>query len=80
VYASRTESAVERPPRWLVGFATVDAGPGENVVAEVRLPGRSFAHWDTAGHAWVVEPGAVTLEVGRSSRDLRGAATVKLRD
>ena len=80
VYASRPDSAVERPPRWLVGFATVDAGPGENVVVEVRVPGRSFAHWDITGHAWVVEPGVVTLAAGRSSRDLRGAAMVKLRD
>ena len=28
VYASRPDSAVERPVKWLAGFAVVDAGPG----------------------------------------------------
>jgi beta-glucosidase len=68
VYASRPESAVERPVRWLVGFAVVEAEPGEEVVATVPVPDRALAHWSGG---WTVEPGSFRLEAGRSSRDLR---------
>ncbi|MFF2486434.1 glycoside hydrolase family 3 C-terminal domain-containing protein [Microbacterium sp. NPDC058062] len=67
VYAERAESAVERPERWLVGFATVHAAPGETVTASVPVPARRLAHW--AGE-WVVEPGAFTLRAGASVADL----------
>ena len=63
VYAERAESAVERPARWLVGFATVDAAPGESVEARVSVPARRLAHWDGA---WVTEPGDYTLLAGAS--------------
>jgi beta-glucosidase len=76
LYAERPAGAVERPPRALVGFAVADAGPGEEVAVEVAVPARSLAHWDGAG--WAVEPGAVTLAAGRSSRDLRLRAQIEL--
>jgi beta-glucosidase len=65
VYAARPDSAVERPARWLAGFAAVEAGPGETVTAEIAV---GVAHWDGA---WTVEPGAFELAAGRSSADLR---------
>ena len=68
VYASRPDSAVERPPRWLVGFAVVEAGAGEEVIAEVELAPRAFRHWDGG---WMLERGEFTLEAGRSVADLR---------
>jgi beta-glucosidase len=34
VDASRPASAVERPTRWLVGFAGASADPGQQVTAE----------------------------------------------
>lgn len=76
VYAARPSSAVDRPPRWLAGFATVDAAAGEEVAVAVTVPARAFAHWDTGRHAWAVEPGAFRLDAGRSSRDLCATATV----
>lgn len=63
VYAERADSSVERPARWLVGFATVDAAPGESVEARVSVPARRLAHWDGA---WVTEPGDFTLLAGAS--------------
>ena len=71
VYASRPDSAVERPPRWLAGYAGVEADPGEEVTATVEIPRRALVHWDAG---WQVEPGTFRLEAGRSSRDLRVAA------
>ena len=68
VYASRPDSAIERPPRWLVGFAVVEAAAGEEVIVDVSLYPRAFEHWDGG---WQTEPGAFTLEAGRSVADLR---------
>lgn len=65
-YLSRPGSTVERPVRWLAGFAVVEAQPGEAVTVEVPLDQRSFQHWDAG---WVTEPGAFTLGVGRSVLD-----------
>ena len=70
VYAERPDSAVDRPARWLVGFAPVDAGAGEDVTVDVPLRRRAFEHWDTAAHAWALEPGAFLLRAGSSVSDL----------
>ena len=67
VYAERDDSTVERPERWLVGFAVVRAGAGEIATATIPLPDRRFAHW---AHGWVVEPGTYTLRIGASVADL----------
>jgi beta-glucosidase len=72
VYAEREDSAVERPARWLVGFAVVRAEAGETLVASVPVAARRFAHWDGG---WQVEPGAYTLLAGGSVDDLPLAAT-----
>ncbi|GAB0107120.1 glycoside hydrolase family 3 C-terminal domain-containing protein [Nocardia sp. JMUB6875] len=63
-YLSRENSAVDRPVRWLSGFAVVEAGAGESVTATIELPKRSFEHWTEEG--WVIEPGSFTLHVGTS--------------
>ena len=68
IYASRPDSAIERPPRWLAGFAVVEADAGEEVIVDVPLSERAFQHWDGG---WQTEPGAFVLEAGRSVADLR---------
>jgi len=67
VYASRPDSALERPVRWLAGFAAAEAGPGEEVAVTVDLPGRTYQHWDETGSRWVTEAGRFRLHVGPSS-------------
>lgn len=66
VYAERADSAVERPARWLVGFAAVQAAAGQTVTARVGVPARRLAHWDGG---WNVEPGAYDVRVGASVVD-----------
>ena len=78
VYASRPGSAVERPQRWLAGFAVVTAEPGEVVDVPVGIHARALRHWDTSAGGWAVEPGDVTLSVGRSAGELCASATVAL--
>jgi beta-glucosidase len=59
VYASKPDSAIERPPRWLAGYAIAEAGPGEEVDVEVTIDPRAFQHWDGG---WQTEPGDFDLE------------------
>jgi beta-glucosidase len=80
VYASRPDSVVERPARWLVAFAVVDAGPAQEVVVGVSVPARRLAHWDTDSHAWTVEQGSFHLAVGRSYGDQRLATDMTVRE
>lgn len=70
VYAGRSGGAVERPVRWLAGFAAVEAAAGEEVVVTVTVDARAFRHWDTEAGGWAVEPGTFTLEAGPSSTAL----------
>ncbi len=77
VYASRPDSAVERPVRWLAGFAAVDADPGETVTVGILLPERVFQHWADGG--WTLEAGTFALAAGSSSASLplTGGVTLK---
>ena len=69
VYLSRPGSAVDRPARWLAGFAAVRAAPGETVCAEVEITSAALRHWSVEDRRWHTEPGAFTVLVGRSAGD-----------
>ncbi|MFH5824758.1 glycoside hydrolase family 3 N-terminal domain-containing protein [Georgenia sp. AZ-5] len=77
-YIGRPASAVARAPRELRGFERVELAPGESRQVRFTLSRRELSHWDTATHGWLVEPGALVLSVGASSRDLPLTATVTL--
>jgi beta-glucosidase len=76
VYASRPDSAVERPVKWLAGFAAIDADPGETVDVGILIPQRALQHWTEQG--WVTEPGPFALAAGPSSASLPLTARVEL--
>ncbi|WP_017556577.1 beta-glucosidase family protein [Nocardiopsis baichengensis] len=61
----------DRPVRWLAGFATVQAGPGETTEALLDIPRRAAETWDEQARAWTLVPGAYDVLVGRSYADLR---------
>jgi len=75
VYASRADSAVDRPVRWLVGFAVVEAAASESATVSIDIPRRSFAHWD---NGWQYEPGEFTLHIGSSVLDLFVTTTLRV--
>ncbi|TSD10134.1 glycoside hydrolase family 3 C-terminal domain-containing protein [Curtobacterium sp. KBS0715] len=75
VYASRAESAVDRPVRWLVGFAPVRLDAGASTEVSIEVPARAFAHWDGS---WQYESGTFTLHVGASVTDDAGTASLEL--
>ena len=66
VYASRPDSAIPRPPRWLIGFAVADADPRKTATVDIVIPGRRLAHWDMNSRDWHIEPGSFALTVGPS--------------
>jgi len=75
IYAERRDSAVDRPTRWLVGFAPVRAAAGESATVTIPVPARAFAHWD---REWQYEPGVYALRVGTSVVDLHHSLNVQL--
>jgi len=67
VYAERKNSSVDRPVRWLVGFAEVHAGAGETKSAAISIRGREFADYN---NGWNYEQGEFTLHIGSNVNDL----------
>lgn len=63
VYLSRSETSIERPVRWLAGFAAVELDAGETSTVTVDVPARAFANWD---EGWQYEPGVFQVHVGTS--------------
>lgn len=80
VYLARRGSAIERPVRWLAGFAVVRAQPGAEIIARVRLSKRAFQHWSTPDRRWATEPGTFRIMAGRSVADLPLAADIEVRN
>jgi len=55
--------APERPARWLAGFKTVEAHPGETVTVRIPLPARTWQIWDDG---WHTVPGRYTVTAARA--------------
>jgi beta-glucosidase len=60
-----------RPVRVLAAFGIASAGPGERAEVALRIPARLFARWDARRCTWMWPALPCTVQVGRSSRDLR---------
>lgn len=75
VYLSRPESTVDRPVRWLAGFAVVRAAAGESAPVRVTIDPMTFAHWD---EGWQWEPGTFTVQVGESVSRMFGEAQIEV--
>jgi beta-glucosidase len=77
-YVSLPESRVQRPPRALVAFSSVEVAAGTTAEVALEIRRSDLAYWDIRVDDWVVEPGEYRIEVGASSRDIRAAVTVQL--
>ncbi|MEI5524277.1 glycoside hydrolase family 3 C-terminal domain-containing protein [Streptomyces brasiliscabiei] len=75
LYLAPTTPDANRPARWLAGFTTVEAAPGETTEAVVQLPPRAFEIWDESTNSWVRVEGSYDLEAGRSIEDRRARVT-----
>ncbi|MFC8433295.1 beta-glucosidase [Streptomyces sp. NPDC057253] len=61
-------------PQRLIGFAAVEAGASEAVIATITVPAETLTVWSAAG--WVPRTGPHRIRVGRSAADLRLTAAV----
>ena len=77
LYVRDEEATVARPVLELCGFRRVHLAPGERRTVAFTLDAEQFAYTG-ADMRRVIEPGRVTLFVGRSSADLPLRATVEL--
>jgi beta-glucosidase len=77
-YVSMPDSHVQRAPRALVGFSSVEVAAGGTVEVVLEIRRSDLAYWDIRIDDWVLESGEYRIEVGASSRDIRAAATVRL--
>lgn len=75
VYASRTDTAIDRPVRWLAGFQVVHLDAGTATEVTIAVPARAFAHWDGD---WTCEPGTFALHVGTSALDIADSAELTI--
>ncbi|NEB76876.1 glycosyl hydrolase [Streptomyces sp. SID14478] len=76
LYLAPGEPDPARPARWLAGFTSVFAAPGEAVEAVVELPRRAFEIWDESAGAWAHQAGPYELTAGRSLTDGRVSETL----
>lgn len=75
IYASRKNSAIDRPVRWLVGFAEVHANAGESKQVEVSIRGREFANYE---NGWNYEAGSFDLHIGSSVEKLEAHTAIEI--
>jgi len=75
IYASRKDSKIERPVRWLIGFADAALLPGESRVVDVLIRGREFANWD---NGWKFEEGTFEIHVGTSVENLELHTSIEI--
>lgn len=79
LYVQYPKSNVTRPIKELKGFSRVSLKPGETKTVSVPLKAESLAWWNEKTNRWEVEPGPVTLLVGRSSADIRLQKTIHIK-
>ncbi|QFQ96931.1 glycoside hydrolase family 3 protein [Streptomyces phaeolivaceus] len=77
LYLAPTTPDETRPARWLAGFATIEAAPGETKEAVIQLPRRAFEIWDETTNSWAHAAGSYEVEAARSLADRRLTAPVQ---
>jgi beta-glucosidase len=78
LYVRDKESSVLRPDKELKGFEKISLAPGETGLVEFVLDKRSFAFYDVAMGDWRVESGDFEILVGKSSRDILLADSLRI--
>ncbi|MEV7283765.1 glycoside hydrolase family 3 C-terminal domain-containing protein [Streptomyces sp. NPDC093252] len=69
LYLAPTTPDPDRPARWLAGFASVEAAPGESTEAVIELPHRAFEIWHEPTASWSFVKGSYEIQAGRSITD-----------
>lgn len=78
LYVSDPESSVEKATQELKGFKKVMVKSGSTENVTILLPAKELAYYDITKKSWVVEPGAYTLKIGKSSRNIVAETTISV--
>lgn len=71
LYVAFPESKVTRPIKALKGFKRIHIPAGQTVTVTIKLKAEELKYWDEQQHAFVLEPGIITIMVGGASDDIR---------
>lgn len=69
LYVEDTESSLPRPPHELKAFEHIALRRGETKTVHFELGRDAFSFYSPQEGGWVLEPGAFTILIGRSSRN-----------
>ena len=78
LYVEHLGSAVDRPLKELKDFQRVAIEPGETKTVTMVLEALQLAYWNTAAHAFEVEPGVVRVMIGSSSSNILLEETIEV--
>jgi len=78
LYTHALGSKVQRPVRELKDFVRVTLNPGDTKTVTFSLPVSDLSFWDVRSNQFVVEKGAVEIDVGASSADIRLSGQVQV--
>lgn len=80
VYVSAPKNKqMEKPVKELKAFAkTRLLQPGESQTLRMTMKKSDLASWNENLHGWQVDAGTYTIQIGASSADIRGKASIKL--
>ena len=80
VYVSAPQKKqMEKPVKELKAFAkTRLLQPGESQTLRMTMKKSDLASWNESLHGWQVDAGTYTIQIGASSADIRGKASIKL--
>jgi beta-glucosidase len=79
LYVKYLDSKVERPLKQLKGFKRIHIPQGNQATVQIPLKAEDIAYWDEALHRFVVEAGAVRIQIGASSEDIRLEKTLQIK-
>ncbi len=71
LYLEAPASALDRPARWLAGFATVDVAAGATATVRIPVGRRALEVWDVERQAWDLPAGRYELLAAHTSTDIR---------
>lgn len=79
LYASKSDSKIQRAAQELKGFKKVLVKAGGNQKVIINVPVKELAYYNVTSKKWVVEPGSYTLKLGTSSRDIKEEVVVLIK-
>lgn len=78
LYIEDEQASVDRPPKELKGFRSINLCEGESKRLSFTLEKSAFSFWDSDCDSWIVEEGKFNVLIGRSSRDIRLSGSVQM--